>query len=46
MNLAFCMLDSLSHVHTETDMVQHLHAVLRATSDKAMYIVELGLLDN
>ena len=42
-NLAFCMLDSLSHLHTQEAMNRHLDAVARATAPNAIYIIELGL---
>jgi len=42
-DLAFCMLDSLSHLHTQESMVRHLEAVANSTTSRAVYVVELGL---
>ena len=41
--LAFCMLDSLSHLHTLKAMVQHLGAVANSTTSRAVYVIEMGL---
>ena len=41
-DLAFCMLDSLSHIHTKKDMVQHLRTIERITSIDGMYIIEFA----
>ena len=42
-DLAFCMLDSLSHIHTDEDMIRHLAAVAQPTTPDAVYVIELGL---
>lgn len=41
-DLAFCMLDSLSHIHTTSDMIQHLKTIEHITSTNGIYIIELA----
>ena len=42
-DLAFCMLDSLGHLHTRESMIRHLAAVAHSTTSRAIYVVEMGL---
>lgn len=41
-DLAICMLDSLSHLTTDDDLVSHLGSVKQSLGDKGLYIIELA----